>query len=64
MFGGGIGMMQNILQAGDKTGLTMANKDFMKMKRGGSASGARSQTGRSQNSRGTRRTGGTRSRKD
>lgn len=65
MTGGAGGMIQGILSAGaGKTGLTMANKDFMKLNRGGSASGARSQTGQSRRSAGTRKTGGTRSRKD
>lgn len=56
--------MSGILAGGAaKSGLTMANKDFMKMNRGAGGSGARSQTGRSQNSRGTRRSVGSRSRR-
>lgn len=39
-------------------GLSMGNKDFMKLSKGGAAGGAaRSQTGKSVNSRGTRATG-------
>ena len=58
-FGGGI---QGILQqsAGGTTGLTMGNKAFAKMSKGGGAAsvGTRSIAGRSNASRGTRRTGG------
>jgi hypothetical protein len=66
LFGGG-GIQSILMQAGaitkDKTGLTMDNKNFRKLDKGGTVGAAKSQTGRSQNSRGTRKTATSKSRR-
>lgn len=61
--GGGIqGILDRAGVSGGKSGLTMGNKDFMKLNKGGNAGGARSQTGSRKTGR-TARTGVSKSRK-
>lgn len=59
-YAGGNTIANILATAGGKTGLSLNNKDFMKLSQGGKGGGnaaTRSQTGKSQNSRGTRMTG-------